>query len=627
MKTNVITHKLDGVVIQPNTNDGNVRITIRQNTANPNAAPIIKTNTWDFPHSVAEIINKRIEDGGAGVTEGPLYEQEITDSNGTLELYKANLNLMGANVTYSCENIRGVEGVLNGQNEWLSDVSKGVMFQDLDLEEYYIQIPYVISTIPNYTEAAIATITAYVVLSKAQDILKEILKIIAEITSVISAIAALLKILVVIAWAIITLALIIVLLADIFDHLVQPVKYHASMKLRKLLEIGCEQIGLEGFQSTIFDNDETINNLVVLPAKQKSCKDTKNEFSLGFTLPDSTKTKGQYSKSFFDLLEAVKKLFYAEIDIIDNVMHLETIGAPVSDPVYELPDLPNLPTDPHKTNLQEAYNSHYELFFLVDLSDENTIDNYKGTRTSAITRPIIVDDPKAVIGGKYVRVEIPFSRGFGKKELTGIEKQLNTFFLNHYKSVNDLIALANTERIFAEASRQKVSKMIKAFKLVGINIPFDPQPIPEIQPVSPNQIGERIDMLLLAKDFFLNDKLLSLNIGSSDLLTKVREDNAEKVNSEHIYTTYHTAQSLEVTEKHPTGNQYNIYKHDAFQLCKEGVKEIIENKRIFTFSKRSTAEVVSCDWFAETGIGEIEIKIPMLITDNFKTKLITPDGL
>ena len=53
MKTNKITHKLDGVIIQPNTNDGNVRITIRQNTANPNAAPIIKTNTWDFPHSVS----------------------------------------------------------------------------------------------------------------------------------------------------------------------------------------------------------------------------------------------------------------------------------------------------------------------------------------------------------------------------------------------------------------------------------------------------------------------------------------------------------------------------------------------------------------------------------------------
>ena len=134
-------------------------------------------------------------------------------------------------------------------------------------------------------------------------------------------------------------------------------------------------------------------------------------------------------------------------------------------------------------------------------------------------------------------------------------------------------------------------------------------------------------MLLLAKDYFLKDKLISLDIGSTPILTKIREDNAEKINSEHYYKTYHSIQSLEVTDDNPTGSQFFIFKHPKFHLCKEGALEILRNKRIFTFNKRSIVEVSNCDWLSETGNGDIEIKIPTLITSNDKTTLITPDGL
>ena len=295
--------------------------------------------------------------GGSGMSEGPVYSQEIKDENGTLEIYKAFLDLQGENVIYSCENIENITGILHGQEEWLAGVSKAVYFRDLDLKQYYIQTPYVINTIPNYIEAAIATITAFVVLDKIRDISREIGNVLSQILSVLGAIGGLIYAVIVIAWAIVVLAQIIVFMTDIFDHLIQPIKYHAGMKLKKLLEIGCDEIGLD-FESTIFD-DPIQENLILLPAKKRSPEDAENQFALGFTIPNSTTTNGEYSKSFFELLEAVKLAYRADIDIENGVLHLENIGAPTVTPVSELPDLQNLPGDPHRTNLREVYNSNY----------------------------------------------------------------------------------------------------------------------------------------------------------------------------------------------------------------------------------------------------------------------------
>lgn len=623
--TNVIIHEIDGQGVQPNTNDANVRIILRQNTKDPNKAPVIKTNSWSFSHDVADLFNARVTNGGSGMTEGPVYTQKIKDKNSTIEFYNAYLDLQGENVLWSCEAIENIEGVLLGQSKWLYEVSKALYFQDLDLEDKYIQVPYVINTIPNYTEAAIATITAFVVLDKMNDISKEIFKILADILSILGAIGAMIKIVIVIAWAIIVLAQIIVFITDIFDHLIQPIKYHAGMLWKELLEIGFKEIGL-GFQSTIFD-DEFNASLLIMPAKPQSAEDINNQFALGFTVPDSTKTNGEYQKGFNSLIEATLTYFRAEFEIIDDVFIMEKKGDAVVDPVYELPDLPNLPTDPHRTNLKQDYNSNYELFFKDDLSEENTIDNYEGTRTHAITRPKDVENQHAVIGGNHVRVPLEFARASRKEDFTVVEKRIDLLFKEHSSAVNDVINASNKIIVARNSILRAVKKAIKKLKIVGINIPFNPRPIPQLTAVNPMEIPNRFGMMKLSKDFFLEDKLLAVDIGSTPLFNKIREDNAEKVHSEYVYNNYHSGQSLEVTEESPTGNQFFIYKHDAFQLCKEGAEEIFKNKHIFTHGKRETAEVVSCDWFAETGIGEIEIKIPALITDNYRTKLITPDGL
>jgi hypothetical protein len=499
------------------------------------------------------------------------------------------------------------------------------MFQDLDLKSEYKHIPYVINTIPNYTEAAIATITAFVVIDKMNDIAKEIGKVIADIASILGAIGALIKIVIVIAWAIIVLAQIIVFITDIFDHLIQPIKYHACMNWRRLLEIGFNEIDLE-FESTLFD-DEFIKNVYVLPAKPQSAEDIENAFALGFTKPESTRTNGEYQKGFQQLLIDTLEYFDADINVVDGVAHIETIGTQTADPVYELPNLENLPKDPHGTNLKEVYNARYIVSFLADLSEENTIDNYKGTKTHAITRPKDVDDKKAILGGKLVERTFNFSRASRKESFTEVEKKIDILFQEYSEEVNKVIGAANKVTRARNQILAVVVKAVRKFKVVGIDIPFNPRPIPRLEPVTPNEIPNRFGMMLLSKDFFLEDKLIGLDISSSALNTKIRTDNADKIHSEFVYSKYHFRQSIEVTDESPFGNQAFIYKHPAFHLCKEGAFEIINNRFIFTYKKRETVKVRSCEWLTEDGIGDIEIEIPTLITDNYKTKLITPDGL
>ena len=306
--------------MQPSLDDAQVKIILRQNSKNPSLAPIIEHNTWSFGHEVAKQFNDRINGGGTGMTEGPVYSQEITSNGTTIEFYKSVLDLHGENVEWSCESVKNIEGFLYEGNKWLFDLAQTVDFRDLDLKSEYRYLPYVINTIPNYTEAAIATITAFIVIDKMNDIAKEIGKVIADIASILGAIGALIKIVIVIAWAIILLAQIIVFITDIFDHLIQPIKYHALMNWRRQLEIGFDDIDLK-FESTLFD-DEFLKNVYYLPAKPQSAKDVENAFSLGFTIPGSTKTNGEYQKGFDNLLLFTLEYLDAEVNVIDGVSHI-----------------------------------------------------------------------------------------------------------------------------------------------------------------------------------------------------------------------------------------------------------------------------------------------------------------
>lgn len=627
-----VTYKIKDRKVQPPIDSRNVVIELRPNEVDSTGEPIISAATFNFAHEEATIINDYVEDGATGKDVG-LYEGiplniSVQDDNGSLEIFDGYLLTDGAEVVYSKESVENIKAELRGKIASLSKRSKTVVYSELVTKGViiptrdYVSIPYIINSIPNYKSAAIITLTLFVVANQARDIVKEIGKVTADIASVLSAIAGVLKVVILIAWIIIIIIQIIILINNIFDQLIQRVKYHSAMLWKKLLEIGCNELGYS-FESTIFESDD-FKDTVILPAKFEAFDDPTNKLFLGFTKPEPTKTSGEYAGSFYDLLKDTKATFRAKITIIDNRLIIEPVSAPTQSPKYKLPPLRRRRS---KTNAYELI-SNYQLSFRQDETDANTKTDYTGVKVAALTVPMRVNDPKSVsldtFGGAANEVFIPFARGSRKFELTRIEKNFSTLLKAVVPAINVVIKVSNKVIEVRNKVVKKINKIVKKLKKIGIRIPFKAKEVPLLTYIDPDIIDNRIGMLMIEDDTFSEPKVISLDISTSPVNTKVKLLNSSIWNATSIYNSFHKGQSHEISAEFPTGNQERIYSNERFPLCKESAEEVISNSRIFT-DDGLTARVISLKWNPTTGIAEsIEYRLPQINTTNLKTILIEP---
>ncbi len=629
---NKLVHKLQDLVTQPALNDREVFIELRPDENTENAEPIVSVSTVDFDSSNAVKINNYVAaglTGGVGINEGMKYTLDVTDENSTLRIVDGLLALNAREVLFSKEFVKNVPVELRAKEDSVFKRSKNILWSTLkakgkiDPEADYVQMPYEISDLPNYTEAALTTITNFVVAAKTREIRKEIQNVLGQILSILGAIGAILNLIVIILWAIVALAQIIVLITDVFDHLIQPVKYHATMRLKKLFEIGCKELNLD-FESSIFD-DPFYADSVECPRKFKSAKDANDQFKFGFTVPESTRTTGYPSGSFFEFFEKWKNIFRASITITDDGKFVfERITDPAQEPTFTLAPIQRTEWG---TN-QEDLDSNFQIFFESDLSETNTIDDYEGTITSAITSPRVIDDPKSVLLDGLKEVPFGIARASRKEELNDLQKVAAEIINEHEEAVNDILILANKVLNARNQIIGNLTKVIKKLKVVGIKITFNPPPVPPLRPVVKGELEERIGIMLLKSDFFMIDKVFSVDENKSDpRLTKIKTDNAEKWGSKFIYDNFHAGQGFVVSDEFPFGNQARTFTGTNVPICKEGIIQIINNKRIFT-SDGLVAIVTYLKWFPKTGIaGKIEYKIQHIETRNLQLETTTPDGL
>jgi len=630
MNENRIVHRLEGDIIQPTLNASEIEIELAPDPENTEAEPVVKVNTVDFGFPNATTINNHNDAGangnGVGINEGMRYSMSIDDGKGELAILDSYLVLSASSVVYSCDSVRGVPTELRGQNDSLSRRAKLVKYDILFDEgkitaSDYIQIPYINSDLPDYRGAAIVTLTGFVVIMEIRRMVNDILKVIAEISSVLSAIAGVLKAVIIVLGIIVTIAAIIIFLFKIADQLIQPVKYHASMLWKKLIEIGCKELGLT-FQSTIFD-DKFIEDTVRLPAKFKSPEDPKLFGSFGFTVPEETKTKGYYDGSLFDLLAETKTTFRAFITLTsDDRLILEGIDTESKEPAFKMN--PKIKMDEWSTN-QEELIADYEVSLLLDESDNNTSNNYYGTKTNAVTTHVKTNDPKSqLIDGKKT-VPLPFSRGFRKIELTPIEKALSILVRAFSDEINAVILVANTLISLRNSIVSAISKVVKKLGTIGIKIKFNPKVIPLLNYIPPDLFSNRIGMLLLSQDFFSVPKVLSLDISSNPRNTKVKTSNIDKWNSDYIYNTYHAGQSFVPSDRFPFGNQKRIFTALQTGVCKEDLVLMINNRSIFAPDGRK-AKAFSWKQKVRTGNNNIVYRVPHIETTNLKITVTTPQG-
>jgi hypothetical protein len=323
----------------------------------------------------------------------------------------------------------------NGYGAFM-DQADGLSYEALNLIKPItgiLDVKYIIQR--DDQEAKLITlILASIILTKAlNDQLKALADILSEIGSGIGAIAGALKAIYMILYTIALVASLIKMVKDIMGIIFPLVRTFKANTVQNLIKQGVEYLDYRNgkkykLSSTLL---QEISKMTVLPVPlQKVNKSIflfdinslNKSFTKGYpTALDTTPTVGS-------LIRAVCTTFNAVVRIIDGVVHIER--------KYYWKNLAG--TTIHNTlslqatrENQREYNTgdtwkRYELLYRLDPSDVHTLDNVSVTDSEWSTDVIspINADLKLVKG--LQKKEIPFSYGIPKRELSFVEKRVQT---------------------------------------------------------------------------------------------------------------------------------------------------------------------------------------------------------
>lgn len=595
----------------------------------PDALQIQVSNNWEFGEDGAKIINDHISrglSGGVGMFEGIPYTVTIQDGDKSLLVLDSYIDLTDPANVFECDYAE-VNSIERGGVDWLNDKADNVLYNILlenktITEADKVQVPYVVSSVPDYKATAIASLTAYAVFSEIRAMIKELRDVLADLTGVTNAAAGVAKAVFLVVYIIASIVALIKLIQEIKDSLIQPVKYHAGMRLQKLLEAGAESIGMK-FKSTLF-NSYAYRNAVIIPAKRETVADLKKVGLRGFTTP-SDKSNGYFEGTYRELLIIVKDLINGKFTIIGNTIHLERRDKNLfgENATYRLPPVEMREV---RYNTDELISNH-EVLFRSDLSDENTIANYSGTVMQAVTSPrtVINNDMTTVKGVK--RTEIPLARGIRKTEFTVIEKLIDTILKQVYPIIFVVVVVANILITIRNVIISVIQAVLNALRFIGINIPFSPEPMPPIPYPEPTAIENRIGMLLLSNDYFEVPKILTLDISRDPRLTKVNKNNLETWRALNIYKSFYRIDSFVPSNalNLTNANQWERYSTEV-TLCLDDVLKLKNNNHIFDADNR-TGKLETLKWTPYKETASCNFRINKRYTSNLKLKLIEPNGL
>lgn len=583
-------------------NSESIRVQLNNDTNDPDAKSTVSTNSLELTIDGAAIVNRYIEDGltgGYGVFEGLPARLEL-ESNGQIEnLIDGYLDLADGQTEFECDKVT-VKIVERGANDWFEKRKDSFTYAFLAglpagstgriTSDDYVQVPYVISSVPNTTELAIIAISGFMLAAQARTIAKDLGQIGVEFVGIASAARAVAKTILYVVFLITILIAMIRLLKQIVDLIIQPVKYHAGMRLKTLLEKGAEYLGMD-FESSNF-NDPFWRDLVIIPEKFQSFDDGTDSGILGFQTPMPTVQTGYYNGTFGDVLGIAQRLWNARVVVLDGVIRMERVDFSTATPNYRIPAVEILS---NKLNSDEL-KALTSIRFATDLSEPNTIDRFEGTFTDVVVTPKAVGNQDMILLSGEERIEIGISQAKEKIQLTGPESFINVV-------VNVLAPIIN---LILKLSSKKTRSKIPSGGVSGL-------------------VENRKGMIVLDKDFFSVPKCVSLDIRNKPVDTKVKEGNDTRLTSYGIYDEFYFVNSFVPSSKLPEPNQWRKYTRDNIIFCFEDYLKVKNNPRIFD-TEGNEGKVISLDWSPEKEVVSIEYWLRQMYTSNLKETINTPDG-
>ena len=585
----------------------------------------VKLSSFSFEWSEAEA--KVLKDyldagisGGRGITFGLPHRREIVENGKTLNVLNGFIDLSTAQwdrdlVTADTKERAGLE--------WITEVADGIDFQTLYNENYLtpshkVFIPYVISSVPNYKDIMITTLTLASISIWIQQSIADIAASAAESGSIIDALGGVIQLIAAIIYAIFLVISIVKLILDLVDLIISRIKYAAGMSVNDQITAACNYLGLT-YSSPILQSSEW-SNLHIIPEAFAPPVTQADDRIKGYFTGNDLDQSGFYKGTFGDLLRKLTGMF--NLRIISNASGLQILSAlkPLTAASVTIPDL----YIPQFTTNADSLVSNIQLRFETDTVDLNTIDNYKGTIVqSQLTHKTFPNSEKdlQLLKG-FNQTSFGFARAIRKNELTSVEKVVDALMNVIGPLIGALIRVANGVIKLINGIKKALGKLKKALRVVGIRINIELEPIQKLKdPNLDELLDNRVGMMLLERDQIGVAKIALIDVNSNSKKNKIAVDNNAKVNALYLFNKYHKSKSFAPGTESAQRFIYNIPK---VEMNLDNILDIMTEGNVRF--KNKIMEVVSCSWNSGTSLANFVIEDRKNYTTFLKEKTTEPDG-
>ena len=612
---------INGVKVNNPVNNDDVALEINFQPGDNDVS--LSTFSFEWAENEAKILTDYLKNGvsgGKGITMGLPHRREIVENGKTLNVLDGYIDLASAQwdrdfVTADTKERAGLE--------WVTEVADGIDFQTLYQKGFLtdndkVFVPYVISSVPNYKDIMITTLTLVSIGIWIQQSVKEITADGLKVSTIIDSLGGIIGTIAAIIYAIFLVISIVKLILDLVALVISRVKYAASMSVNRQIEAACNYLGLK-YSSAILQ-DTTFNRLHIIPEAFAAPVTQADDRIKGYLFGNKIEQTGYYTGTFGDLLRRITGMFNLRIVSSAKGLELLPMLKPLTSANFTIPDyyIPQFTTN--ASNLV----SNLELRFETDMVDLNTIDNYKGTIMQAqLSHPRLSKaERKLQLLKGFNQVSFGFSRAIRKEKLTQPEEALDTLLDVIGAVVGALIKAANAVIGLVNKIMEKLRNVKRVLGRIGIDIKVDFDPVPTLDDPNLGDIIEnRIGMMLLDKDQIGNAKIVLLNVNSDMRKTKIAVDNNAQLNALNLYNVFHKSKSFAPGKESAQRYIYNVPKvemnlNDVLTVMDEG------NVRF----KNKIMEVVSCSWNSGSRLADFVVKERKNYTTNLVETLTEPDG-
>ena len=612
---------INGVKVNNPVNNDDVSLEINFQPGDNDVS--LSTFSFEWAENEAKILTDYLKNGvsgGKGITMGLPHKRIIVENGKTLNVLDGYIDLSSAQwdrdfVTADTKERAGLE--------WVTEVADGIDFQTLYQKGFLtdndkVFVPYVISSVPNYKDIMISTLTLVSIGIWIRQSVKEITAEGLKAGTIIDSFGGIIGLIAAILYAIFLLISIVKLILDLVALVIHRVKYAASMSVNRQIEAACNYLGLK--YSCAILQDTNFKRLHIIPEAFAPPVTQADDRIKGYLFGNKIEQTGYYTGTFGDLLRRITGMFNLRIVSSAKGLELLPMLKPLTSANFTIPDyyIPQFTTN--ASNLV----SNLQLRFETDMVDLNTIDNYKGTIMQAQLShtPLSKAERKLQLLKGFNQVSFGFSRAIRKEKLTQPEKTLDTLLDTIGGVIGALIKAANGVIGVVNKIMEKLRNVKRVLGRIGIDLKVDFDPVPTLDDPNLGDIIEnRIGMMLLDKDQIGNAKIVLLNVNSDMKKTKIAVDNNAQLNALNLYNVFHKSKSFAPGKESAQRYIYNVPKvemnlNDVLTVMDEG------NVRF----KNKIMEVVSCSWNSGSRLADFVVEERKNYTTNLVETLTEPDG-